>query len=85
MPLSTKFPPYRSQLLRMWVEHTEHQSPVWRFSLENISTGERNGFADLDALICYLLELMEEQPPDSQGVHRYTPKEDAKPNDLSEP
>ena len=84
MPLSTKFPQYRSQLLRMWVEHTEHQSPVWRFSLENISTGERNGFADLDALICFLLELMEEQSFDSHGVNPTRQEKDDSPNDLSE-
>lgn len=59
MSRTTDFP-YRSQLLRMWVESTTHRTPVWRFSLEDVDTGERCGFADLDALICHLLELMEE-------------------------
>ena len=51
---------YRSQLLRMWVEETTDRMPVWRFSLEDVETGTRNGFADLDALIYHLLDLMEE-------------------------
>ena len=58
----TKFPRYRSQVLRMWSESPAHQLPVWRFSLEDISTGERSGFADLDALIEHLVDLMEQRP-----------------------
>jgi hypothetical protein len=45
----------------MWVEHSTHRPPVWRFSLEDVETGERSGFGDLDHLICHLLALMEEQ------------------------
>lgn len=44
--------------------------PAWRFSLEDISTGMRSGFADLDALIKHLMDLMEqlpEQMPDTQA------------------
>ena len=48
-----------SQLLRMWAEPSIHRPPVWRFSLEDVTTGERTGFADLDELISHLLELME--------------------------
>jgi len=39
-----------------------HRLPAWRFSLEDISTGERSGFADVDALIDYLQDLMEHLP-----------------------
>jgi hypothetical protein len=55
----TGLPPYRAQVLRMWVATTAPRPPVWRFSLEDVETGARRGFADLDALICHLLELME--------------------------
>ncbi len=57
MSLQIKFPAYQAQLLRIWIEHADH--PVWRFSLEDVTTGERCGFADLDALICYLLDVMD--------------------------
>lgn len=73
--MPTKFPPYRSQLLRMWAEQPARRPPVWRFSLEDVETGQRCGFADLDALICHLLELMEEQPDPRRAereVHRQT-------------
>ena len=49
----------------MWVEPSAHSPPRWRFSLENIDTGQRYGFADLDAFICHLLEQME-VPPDAR-------------------
>lgn len=45
--------PYLSFLLRMWlVKNQVHQ--VWRFSLENVQTGERHGFASLEALCEFL-------------------------------
>lgn len=53
------FPLSHSQLLRMWAEPSNCRSPVWRFSLEDVATGQRAGFADLDELIRHLLELME--------------------------
>ncbi|MCE7985045.1 MAG: hypothetical protein DYG89_28050 [Caldilinea sp. CFX5] len=56
----TNLPSYRSLLLRMWLENRDQRAAVWRFSLKDIESGELNGFADLDALICHLLELMEE-------------------------
>jgi hypothetical protein len=61
MSLRVKLPRYRAQILRMWVESTHQSQPCWRFSLEDVETGERNGFADLDTLICHLLDLMAEQ------------------------
>lgn len=62
MVLRPKSSAYRAQLLRMWIEQPTQRPPVWRFSLEDVKTGQRHGFADLDALICHLLELMEEEP-----------------------
>ena len=62
MPNRTKLPLYRAQILRMWTDAPEHRLPAWRFSLEDISTGERSGFADLDALIDHLQDLMEQLP-----------------------
>jgi hypothetical protein len=61
MMLPNKPLPYRAQLLRMWVEPSTHRRPIWRFSLEDVETGKRRGFSDLDHLICHLLALMEEQ------------------------
>ncbi len=47
--------PYLSYLLRLWlVKNQTHH--VWRCSLENVRTGERHGFADLEALYAFLNE-----------------------------
>jgi hypothetical protein len=53
-------PSYQSHLLRMWLEQPARCTPVWRFSLEEVGSGQRTGFADLDALLLHLLALMEE-------------------------
>lgn len=53
------FPLSHSQMLRMWAEPFSCRPPIWRFSLEDVTTGQRVGFADLDGLIRHLLELME--------------------------
>lgn len=50
-----------SHLLRMWAEPSTCRPPTWRFSLEDVATGQRTGFANLDELISHLLELMD--PP----------------------
>jgi len=42
-----------SYLLRLW-QTTSGTKVVWRASLENSQTGERQGFADLGALLNYL-------------------------------
>ena len=44
---------YVSYLLRLWQTQQEG-AMVWRASLESSRTGERQGFADLDALIAFL-------------------------------
>ena len=45
---------YLSYLLRLWRVGTE--KAVWRASLESPLTGERIGFASLDALFAFLLQ-----------------------------
>ena len=62
MSTPPRLPAYRSKLLRMWLEQPARRLPVWRFSLEDVGTGQRMGFADLDALLLHLLSLMEEHP-----------------------
>jgi hypothetical protein len=44
---------YVSYLLRLWQTGNEEKA-VWRASLENPLTGERQGFASLDELIAFL-------------------------------
>ena len=44
---------YMSYLLRLW-QTTSGDKVVWRASLENSQTGERQGFASLDALFNFL-------------------------------
>lgn len=62
-------PDYLSYLLRLWrvdgddaAQPTANQA-VWRASLENPHTGERKGFASLEALFDFLREQAEEIPP----------------------
>jgi len=43
---------YLSYLLRLWRESEEQG--VWRASLEDPQTGERTGFASLEALLVFL-------------------------------
>ncbi len=51
-----KPPRYQVYLLRCWEERSSHaQTPIiWRYSLEDSHTGERHGFADIDALLTHL-------------------------------
>ena len=50
---------YHALLLRMWLDNPGREPPAWRFSLEDVGTGERSGFADLDALIGHLRRIAE--------------------------
>ncbi len=47
-------------LLTMWQERPARpgQPAVWRFSLEDVQTRERRGFADLDDLLAFLKSQM---------------------------
>lgn len=53
---------YRSYLLTMWQERTgDPVAPgVWRFCLADPRTGQRRGFAHLDALLDGLEEVINE-------------------------
>jgi hypothetical protein len=53
-----KPPTYRSFLLTLWQEHSGGSSEpaVWRFRLEDPRTGQRRGFANLEALVAALQE-----------------------------
>ena len=50
---------YHAYLLSIWQEKTT-ETPVWRFSLEDPSSGQRIGFADLAALTAFLLQRTSE-------------------------
>ena len=46
-------PTYLSYMLRLWRTSTTGEA-TWRASLENPQTGERHGFASLDAMVAFL-------------------------------
>ena len=55
---------YHSFLLRLWqVKENEHTT--WRASLESSHTGERWGFAGLDAVCAFLRRRISEAPGSS--------------------
>ena len=49
----------RSYLVRLWATGVAHQL-VWRASLENVQSGERRGFANLEQLFVFLMEQTEQ-------------------------
>ena len=57
---------YLSYLLRLWQAGTG-QAIEWRASLEDVSTGERQAFAGLDALLDYLRERTRAGSPQAQA------------------
>ena len=56
MSTQGKPPRYGAHLLRFWEERGQApgQPVTWRFSLENVHTSERKGFADLETLLAHL-------------------------------
>jgi hypothetical protein len=44
---------YLSYLLRLW-QTSDDGEQIWRASLESPGTGERQGFASIEDLICFL-------------------------------
>ena len=52
--------PRRSFLLRLWCSNAAGTT-CWQASLEDPHTGERIGFADLEHLFAYLIELTKGQ------------------------
>jgi hypothetical protein len=63
--VSEKRPTYLSYLLRLWRTLTAGEA-TWRASLENPQTGERRGFASLDAMVAFLRQQID-LPPDRGG------------------
>jgi hypothetical protein len=57
MPIFNKPLRYHSYLLRFWEDRSQSAADpaVWRFSLEDPRTGERQGFATVQALLTFLL------------------------------
>ena len=61
MTILDRPPRYRSYLLAFWEERSQDPSApvVWRFSLEDPHTGQRRGFATLEALLAALQREMD--------------------------
>jgi len=56
-------PRYGAYLLRCWEVRSDRPGgpSSWRFSLEAAGTGERRGFANLEALLTYLAQELEHE------------------------
>jgi len=60
---------YNSYLLRMWQVPTSEEY-TWRIQLENVRTGEKRGFANLEELLSYLNQVTAETKEISgEGSH----------------
>jgi hypothetical protein len=64
-----KPPRYRSYLLTLWEERNRDPNlpVVWRFSLEEARSGQRRGFADLEALVVALKQEMADDQAEAKG------------------
>lgn len=70
-------PRYRSYLLTVWEERSSNPNapPAWRFSLEDARTGQRRGYAGLEALVTALEQELadyrvEERAPAARPAHQ---------------
>jgi hypothetical protein len=54
--MSIESPTYQSYLLRLWRADGDDE-PIWRAALEDTLSGERYGFATVEALVGFLREL----------------------------
>jgi hypothetical protein len=59
--MRTQEPRYFAYMLRLWQVGSD-EGLTWRASLESPRTGERHGFASLEALFEFLREQTESQP-----------------------
>ncbi|MCE7985022.1 MAG: hypothetical protein DYG89_27930 [Caldilinea sp. CFX5] len=68
--MATDQPNYHAYLLRLWRVETQHTgAATWRASLEDPHTGLRLGFATLEQLFAYLMEVSEGvAPPATAGT-----------------
>lgn len=67
--MNAERPTYLSYLLRLWRAPGGAGQP-WRASLEDTLTGQRRGFADLEALVAYLRDDIEEESAPEQEPGR---------------
>jgi hypothetical protein len=73
---------YLAYMLRLWQVDGEG-GPTWRASLESPHTGERHGFASLEALCAFLREKTGNSPgqTESQDLTR-SPGRDRRKEDV---
>lgn len=65
--MPTQRPTHLSYVLRLWQTPGGANQP-WRVSLENPLTGERRGFADLEAALTFLrTQIVVAFPPDEES------------------
>jgi hypothetical protein len=70
--ISAMLPRYYSYLLRFWEERGQQpDQSVWRFSLEDPQTAQRQSFADLDGLIAHLKSKMQSQAAENESADHY--------------
>jgi hypothetical protein len=62
-------PRYLAYMLRLWQVETE-EGRRWRASLESPHSGERHGFAGLEALLAFLVEKTETDAREQGRAHR---------------
>jgi hypothetical protein len=67
--MKTRLPQQTSFLLRLWRSDFE-----WRISLENLITGERSGFTDLESLVDFLKNDFEKPLSPQQKKEESNPK-----------
>jgi hypothetical protein len=71
--------PYSSYLLRIW-HSTEGEPQGWRVSLQDLGTGKRLGFADLESLFAFFETTGVEAAPQINGVARKEATDQAQMN-----
>jgi hypothetical protein len=64
--MATERPQYLAYMLRLWQDQ-DQAGPQWRASLESPHTGERRGFASLEALFAFLEERSRGRLPRAGG------------------
>ncbi len=64
--MSTELPTYQSYLLRLWRADGDG-APLWRAALEDTLSGERYGFATVEALAAFLLRLVGDAGGEGDG------------------
>lgn len=68
--MNAEQPAYLSYLLRLWRVPGGAGQP-WRASLQDTLSGERQGFADLEALLAYLRDQIDLQSPPEEESGPY--------------